>query len=278
MGTTEVTGRTREGMARRLTRALRLDSTLYREATSPGSGVWQATAVIVIMAVISQIRWGTAWFVDSVGSDTDGMDIGAAIAQSSIPSAVITGLAYLAAWPVWAAGFWIVGTLWGTSSRPPPRFGHVARALAFAQVPAFLGVLYVLLVVIVGLAGGAEGLRSGFFWLTGFWLSAAIGAWVLAGTFLAVREALGFSNARTLAALVAVGLVIAALLGLVVVLLSGVAGREFVGLHDDGAGFTQDGASALNFAIGLDFNLRFFGRSDTVLLILSESVLHPLSD
>lgn len=273
-----MTARTQASLARRLTRALRLDSKLYREVASPGSGVWQATAVIVIMSAISQIRWGTAWFVDSVRSDTDGIDIGAAIAQSSIPSAVVTGLAYFAAWPVWAAGFWVVGTLWTTARRPPPRFGHVARALAFAQVPAFLGVLYVLLVVIVGFAGGPEGLRSGFVWLTGFWLSALIGAWVLAGTFLAVREALGFSNARTLAALVAVGLVIAALLGFVVVLLSGVAGREFVGLNDDGAGFREDGASALDFAIGLDFNLRFFGRSDTVLHILSESVLHPLAD
>ena len=116
-----------------------LDSTLYREAASPGSGVWQAAAVIVIMAAISQIRWGTARFVDLVRSDTDGMDIGAAIAQTSIPSAVVTGLAYLAAWPVWAAGFWIVGTLWATASRPPPRFGHVARALRIRASAGFLG-------------------------------------------------------------------------------------------------------------------------------------------
>ena len=174
-------------------------------------------------------------------------------------------------------GLWVVGTHWAPADRPPPWFGQIARALALAQAPAALGALYVLLVVIVGFARGPEGLRSGVVWVTEFWLFVLIGAWVLAGTFLAVREALGLSSARTFVALVAVGLAIAALLGLTVVVLSGIAGREFVGLNDDDFGFRDDGATAMDVALGLDFNLRFVGPCNTILHLLSRSVLHPFA-
>ena len=42
---------------------------------------------------------------------------------------------------------------WAPANRPPPRPGQVARDLAFAQAPAVVGVLYVLLVVVVGSRG-----------------------------------------------------------------------------------------------------------------------------
>ena len=267
--------RARDGLAGRVLRALRLDPTLYREVAAPDSGAWQAAAVIVIAAVISQISWGTVWLVDLVRSDTDGMDIGAAVAQSAIPTAVVSALAHLAAWPVWAMGLWVVGMRWAPPDRPPPRFGQIARALAFAQAPAVLGGLFILLVVVVGFARGPEGLRSGVLWVTEFWLLVLIGAWVVAATFLAVREALGLSNGRTLAALVIVGLVIGVLVGLVLLLLSGIGGRDFVGLNDDSAGFREEGVTAMDIAVGLDFNLRFVGQSGTVLYLLSQSVLHP---
>ncbi|MYD94951.1 MAG: hypothetical protein F4Y02_14945 [Chloroflexi bacterium] len=265
-------------MAGRVIRALRLDPTLYREVVAPDSGTWPAAAVIVITAAVSRISWGAVRLVDSVGSDTVGMDFGAAVAQSAIPAAAVSALAYLLAWPVWATGLWVLGMRWTPAERPQPWFGQIARALAYAQAPAVLGVLYVLLVAVVAFARGPEGLRSGVLWVTEFWLFALIGAWVLAATFLAVREALGLSNMRTLVALVAGGLVIAVFLGFVVVLLTGIVGRDFVGLRNNyDLGFRDHGASALDFAVGLDFNLRFIGRSDTVLLILSESVLHPFA-
>ena len=140
-----------------------------------------------------------------------------------------------------------------------------------------LRVVPALLVVVVGFARGVEGIQSGVLWVTTFWLVVLIDVWVLAGTYLALRKALGLSNARTLVALVTVGLVIGALVGFAALLLSGIAGRDMVGLRDDFiAGFRDDGLSAMDVAVGLDFNLRFIGQSGMVLYILSESVLHPL--
>ena len=268
---------THHTLASHMLRALRLDPTLYREVASPDSGAWRAATVIVIAAVVTEISWGAMWLVDLMRWDSDGMDIGAAVAQTAIPTAVVGALVYLVAWPVWATGLWIVGMRWVPANRPPPRPGQVARALAFAQAPAVVGVLYVLLVVVVGFTRGPEGLSSGVLWVTEFWLFVLIGVWVLAATFIAVREALGLSNGRTLAALITVGLVIGVLVGFVVILLNGIDGRDFVGLNDGTAGFREEGVTAMDIAVGLDFNLRFVGQSGTVLYLLSQSVLHPFA-
>ena len=274
-----MTGSAHDGLADRAIRALRLDPTLYREVAEPGGGTRQAVVMVVIAAAISGLSWGTSVLEGLVESDMVGRDLGAALVQSAVPAAWSSAIAQVVAWPVWAAGLWIIGTRWAPPDRPTPCFGQVARPLAFAQAPAVFLVLYVLLVAVVGVARGPEGIRSGVLWVTTFWLVVLLGAWVLAGTFLAVREALGLSNARTLVALVAVGLAIGALVGFVVMLLSGIAGRDFVGLRDDYiAGFRDDGISAMDFAVGLDFNLRFVGQSGTVLDLLSRSVLHPLAD
>lgn len=265
--------RAHDGLAGRVIRALRLDPTLYREVAAPG-GTWQAAAVIVIAAVVSGLSWGVGELTGLGRSQTASMDLGAAVAQSAVPIA----LAHLIAWPVWAIGLWVVGTRWAPGDRPTPWFGQVARVLAFAQAPAMFGVLFLLLVVVVGFARGPEGLGAGVLWVTHFWLLVLIEAWVLAATYLAVREGLGLSNGRTLAALVIVGLVIGVLVGLVLLLLSSIAGREVVGLSDDRGGFRDDGATALDIAVGLDFHLRFVGQSSTVVNVLSGSVLHPFAD
>ena len=269
--------RTNHTSAGRVLRALRLDPTLYREVASPDSGTWQAATVIVIAAVVTEISWGAMWLVELVRWDSDGMDIGAAVAQTAIPTTVVGALVYLVAWPVWATGLWVVGMRWAPENRPRLWPGQVARALAFAQAPAVVGALYVLLVLVVGFTRGPEGLSSGVLWVTEFWLFVLIGVWVLAATFIAVREALGLSNGRTLAALITVGLVIGALVGFVVLLLSGIAGRDFVGLNDSTAGFREEGVTAVDIAVGLDFNLRFVGQSGTVLYLLSQSILHPFA-
>ena len=268
-----------EGVFARLFRALRLDPALYREVAASSGSAWQAVAVMCISAVASGLAFGAYWLVYLVRQYTVGMELGVAVAQSAVPTAGSSAIAHLAAWPVWALGLWIIGMRWAPAERPSPWFGQVARALAFAQAPAVVGALYVLLIVIVGFAWGPEGLRSGVLWVTEFWLFVLIEVWVLAGTFLAVRKATELSNGRTLAALVTVGLANAAVFGLIVVLLSGIVGRDFVGLKDTyDLGFRDDGTSALDIAKGLDFNVRFVGQSRTVLQILSESVLHPFAD
>ena len=270
--------RAQGGLFYRMVRAIRLDPTLYREVAALSGSTWQAVAVIVIAAAISGLSWGAITLAWLARSNTAGMDLGAAVMQSLIPAAEFSTVAQIVAWPVWATGLWILGTRWTSPNREAPWLGAVARALAFAQAPAVFGVVMVLLVAVIGFALGHEGLRTGFLRVVLTWLLVVIQAWVLAGTFLAVREALGLSSVRTLAALVAVGLAIAVMFGIVVVVLSGIAGRDFVGLKDDyGLGFRNDGPSARDVAHGFDFNLRFVGSSRWLLYYLSRSALHPFA-
>jgi hypothetical protein len=267
------------GLSVRLFRAVTLDPTLYREVAEASGSSWQAVVVMCTVAAASGLAWGAYSLFYLVRQYTVGTDLGAAAIQSAVPAAWSSAVAHLLAWPVWAVGIWVVGARWTPASRPSPWFGQVARGLAFAQAPAILGLVAALLFTVVGFTLGAKGLRSGVVWVVQFWLFVVIGTWVLAGTFLAVRESLGLSNGRTLAAIVAVGLAIAVLVGLVVVTLSGISGGDAIGLRDDfEVGFTNDGPSALDIAKGLDFNLRFVGLSRTVLHVLSESVLHPFAD
>jgi len=267
------------GVFVRLIRALRLDPTLYEEVGGSGGSTWQASSVMCAFAVASGLHWGGYTLFYLVTAETVSSDLGAAAVQSSVPAAWSSAVAYLVAWPVWAIGLWIVGSHWTPAHQSTAWFGQIARPLVYAQAPAILGVVYVLLIAIISVAFGPQGLRSAVTGVAQFGLWAVMEVWVLAGTFLAVRGALSLSNARTLGALVLVGAVIAALLGLVVVILSAASGGSAVGLRDDFiVGFTDDGPTALEIAKGLDFNLRFVGQSQTVLNVLATSVLHPFAN
>ena len=268
------------GLVARMVRAARLDATLYREVTSPDAGNRQAVAVILITAVI----WGIqAVFVKSASvmqQPTGGaanMDIGMLATFFAVPA-----IAQVASWLIWAAGLWIIGNRWVSRDREVPWFGQVARALAFAQAPIvlaavialpaaiFVGTLYALPIL-------PDGVREELPTVATSGFSGLVTAWVLVGTFLAVREALGLSNPRTLASLLLINLVSAALLGFLVVVLSGISGRDTVGLMEDWVGFRDDGPSALDVAYRLDFNFGFTGVSDHVLYYLSRSILHQFA-
>ena len=263
-----------------MVRAARLDATLYREVTSPDAGNRQAVAVILITAVI----WGIqAVFVKSASvmqQPTGGvanMDIGLLAAFFAVPA-----IAQVASWLIWAAGLWIIGSRWVSRDQEAPWFGQVARALAFAQAPIVLAAVITLpAAIFVGALYALPILPDGFreelptVATSGF--SGLVTAWVLVGTFLAVREALGLSNPRTLASLLLINLVSAALLGFLVVVLSGISGRDTVGLMEDWVGFRDDGPSALDVAYRLNFNFGFTGVSDHVLYYLSRSILHQFA-
>ena len=271
--------RAQGGLFSRMFRAMRLDPTLYREVAAPSGSTWQAVAVIVLAAAISGLGWGASSLAALARTNTASMDLGTAVTQALIPAAEFSAVGQIVAWPVWATGLWILASRWTSPDREAPWLGSVARALAFAQAPAVFGAVTVLLVAAIGFALGHEGLRTGFLRVVVNWLFVVIQAWVLAGTFLAVREALGLSSVRTVAALVAAGLAIAVLFGIVVVVLTGIAGRETVGLKDNyDLGFRDDGPSAMDVARGFDFNLRFVGRSRWLLYFVSRSALHPFAD
>ena len=173
-----------DGLIGRMLRALRLDATLYREVAGPGGSTRQAMLVVLLTAA---------------AAGTEGLWVGAG-------SAGLIAITHMVAWPVWAAGLWLVGVRLRAPAGETPGFQQVARAIAFAQAP---GVFFALSPILLWSSGPLAGtVRSLVF------------VWVLVGTLLAVRESLGLSNGRTLGALVAVGAVIAALLGPVITFLT----------------------------------------------------------
>ncbi len=273
------------GLVARTVRALRLDPTLYREVTAPGAGNRQAVVLILITAVI----WGFQTILvrtTSVFGGAVDLDSGLLVALFAVPA-----IAQIASWLIWAFGLWIIATRWVPREHEVPCFGQVARALAFAQAPivfavviAVLATLFVRVVSALVLILIPAELREGYPQLVVLGNSAAVWgisglvtAWVLVGTFVATREALRLSNGRTLVALLTVNLVGATLLAVIVVVLSGVAGREAVGLMEDWVGFRDDNPSAVDVAYRLDFNFGFLGLSDRTLYYLSRSLLHPFA-
>ena len=173
-----------DGLISRMMRALRLDATLYREVAGPGGSTRQATLVVLLTAV---------------AAGTEGLWVSAS-------GAGLIAATHMLAWPVWAAGLWLISVRLRTPSGDTRGFQQVARAIAFAQTPGvFFALGPILYFTLESLAGTVRSL---------------VFVWVLVGTFLAVRESLGLSNGRALGALVAVGAAIAALLGPAIVFAS----------------------------------------------------------
>ena len=62
------------------------------------------------------------------------------------------------------------------------------------------------------------------------------------------------------------------------ILLNGIAGRDFVGLNDGTAGFREEGVTAMDIAVGLDFNLRFVGKvARSYISYPNRSCIHSLA-
>ena len=236
------------------------------------------------MILITSVIWGfQTIFVKSASvlqqstRGAEDLDLGLLVALFAVPA-----IAQVASWLIWAVGLWIIASRWVTRDREVPFFGQIARALAFAQAPiVFVAVIAVPATLFViawyALPLFPDGIREDLPVLAVSGISGLVTAWVLVATFVAIREALGLSNGRTLVALLTVNLVGATLLAVIVVVLSGVAGREAVGLMDDWVGFRDDNTSAVDVAYRLDFNFGFLGLSDHILYYLSRSILHPFA-
>ena len=269
------------GLVRRTIRALRLDSDLYREVSAPGASTRQAV-LIVMLAVVGaglgesgrtllsmlragriESRTGLLWhtFVDE-----------------TLPIAALHAAVHLAAWPVWAAALWIIGGRLVSADSQTPRFGSVARGLAFAQAPGLLLILTPILVrafvPIIGLATdpATDIARWGFVaWQLPPSLDSGIrtliAGWVLIGTYLAVRESLGLSNGRTLGAMLAAGVAIAVLMGILAMAIAlavpsppwsfnpALSSSAFLGIGGSGPLATFSIEQALPIALSFDFNL-----------------------
>jgi len=264
----------------RIRRALRLDRSLYRDIARHGVGGRQALKVILITALfVGLLEVGNSWSSIFPSASADNPDRGVSIFQLPV-LLLVPAIAQLSAWLTWALLLWLIGTRLRPREFLPPSFRDIARALALAQAPILVApVLITLSAPFAGLTGAVPSANPANSWqLPGAWSTGVINAWVLAGSFLAMREVLRLSSARTLLALLSVGLLIAALFGAVVVLTSGVAGREAVGLYAlYPPGFKSAALSAQDIAYRFDFNLGFLGFTDGLLYYLSVSILHPFT-
>ena len=249
------------GLIPRVGRALQLDPGLFHEVAAPEASTRQAVLVVVVTAVAAGIAWGARLFhfVERFEPALHRFD--APMAGFDVPT-VLIALAQVVAWPVWAAGVWLVGTRLSSPGRAPG-FGAVARALGFAQAP--------------GLFLFAIPIMTGAFWLgrvdpngvgeaplgllaSGVW--SLVSVWVLLATFVATREVLGLGNGRTFGTLVVTGggaAVAAVLLGLALASISA---------HSVGdAAFLLGSPSGFDVASGFDFNLGL-GLAEAVMAYL----------
>ena len=213
------------GLISRMLRALRLDATLYREVAGPGGDTRQAALVVALAAVGSGVAWSARDVIYVMYQAWDSphpvsVEAGGLSLRFILGTALIAVL-HVVAWPVWAGGLRLVGARLGNRGAVAPEFGQVARAVAFAQAPGVLVVLSPIPLTMTLVGADAEswtlGSRAANMSLVAATLQAVISAWVLVGTFLAVRQTLGLSNGRTLGTIFAVGVGSAVLLGMATV-------------------------------------------------------------
>ena len=249
------------GVFRRVGRALQLDPSLYREVAAPGTSTWQAILVVVLTAAASGIAWGARLFHLVGGFEPALHRFDAPMAGVDLPIALIA-LTQVAAWPVWAAGVWLVGRRLASGGRAPG-FRSVARALGFAQAPGLF--LYAIPIMTVAFWLGRvdpDGVGKAPLGLLASGVWSLVGVWVFLGTFVAAREVLGLGNGRTLGTLVLAGggvAVAAVLLGLAIASISG---------HSVGdAAFLLGSPSGFDVASGFDFNLGL-GLAEAVMAYL----------
>ena len=283
-GPAEVQSRPANDIDIRIGRALRLDQSLYSDIARHGVGGRQALKVILITALfVGLLEVSSSWSSIFASASADSPDSGVSILQLSVLF-LVPAIAQLAAWLTWTLLLWLIGTRLRPREVLPPSFRNVARARALAQAPILVAPVLIPLSDVLGnVLGNVTSLvhvevPGDSVQLPGSWSTGVINAWVLAGSFLAMREVLRLSSARTLLGLLSAGLLIAALFGAAVVLVSGVAGREAVGLHAlYPPGFKSAALSAQDFAYRFDFNLGFLGFADGLLYYLSVSILHPFA-
>ena len=226
-----------DGFVSRVVRALRLDATLYREVAAPGASTEHAALVVVLAAAGYAYAAAAAslagWLNFGQQGFTTIQSNAWIVAHFENAAVVVRALAVLAAWPVWAAGMWLVTRRLKGPDHGLPSFGQVARAIAFAQCPGMSGALLLVPVTVATafafpvIPANLDVLRAP---LANPWLGILVYVgwglvliWVFLGTMLAVRESLGLSFGQAFGALVAVATGHAVLVALILTIASVIA-------------------------------------------------------
>jgi hypothetical protein len=139
----------------RLIGAIKLDSATYEDVEHDSSATAQAAAVVLVVSITTSVSW---YF--GVGS----------------ASWILRGaFQALVAWVVGAAVLWLVGTRLLPGKNTEADLGQLMRTVGFAQAPGVFGLLAVVP-------------------LLGLFVPWVVSLWMIAATFVAVRQALDYDD------------------------------------------------------------------------------------
>ncbi len=135
--------------------SIRLDAATFEEVEHDHSATVQAAVVVLVTSVTTSVSW---YF----GISSPGWILRGAVNA-------------MLAWAVGAVALWQIGTRLLPGRNTEADLGQLLRCLGFAQAPGVIGVLAVVPLV---------GLFAPF----------VASAWVIAASFIAVRQALDYDN------------------------------------------------------------------------------------
>ena len=207
------------GLIRRVGRALQLDPSLYREVAAPGASTWQAVLVAVLTAGIAGVGWGAGAF-HLLATDEPAVRYMEQLVAEFSAVAGLSALVHITAWPVWAAGLWVVSRRFRAAGVRPKGSGRLPACWPLRRRRGLFAVLIPIVAGSLWLGRVDPDVEEGSpLGLLVFGIRATVGVWILLGTFLATHEVLRLSYGRTLGALVGVAAGVgffAVLLGIIV--------------------------------------------------------------
>jgi len=135
--------------------ALKLDAATYEDVEHDASALPQAVLLVVLVSVTTSVAWYfSMWHVGT-------------IVRGAVQS--------LVAWFIGAMALWLIGTRLLPGKKTEADLGQLLRTVGFAQSPGLFGLLAVVPVL-------------------GLFIPFVVAVWIIAATFVAVRQALDYDD------------------------------------------------------------------------------------
>jgi hypothetical protein len=140
---------------RRVVGAIRLEAAIYEDVEHDSGATIQAGVLVALASLTTSVSW---YF---------GMGDAGWIVRGALQA--------LAAWLIGALALWLIGTRMLPGKKTEATIGQLLRTVGFAQSPGLFGLL-------VGLP------------LVGLFVPFVVAIWIIAATFVAVRQALDYDD------------------------------------------------------------------------------------